>query len=255
MNWWASLYSEAFAEAYMDRTGRAQLAQLDATIDFLTGEAGLEPRAPVFDQCCGTGELAVGFARRGHTVHGLDQASHYIERARARARGSGVADRMTLRVADAFQTAAPSPCALAFNWWSGFGYADTDQENLRMLQRGFDSLAPGGRYVVDTMNAPQVLREFDAYRSSERDTGGGRIRVEVESEVELASGTLVKRWRLHHPDQTVEEVHSRVRLYGPHELVALFERAGFERVRLLGAVDGRPLALDSPRCIVSGARP
>ena len=38
-------------------------------------------------------------------------------------------------------------------------------------------------------------------------------------------------------------------------MTALLAAVGFAELRVFGGVDGQPIALDSPRCIVVGTRP
>lgn len=59
----------------------------------------LELADPVLDAGCGTGEVAIRLARRGHQVHGLDISPEAITRARAKASAQRVA--VDFRVADA----------------------------------------------------------------------------------------------------------------------------------------------------------
>jgi len=59
----------------------------------------LELADPVLDAGCGTGEVAIHLARRGHQVHGLDISPEAITRARAKASAQRVA--VDFRVADA----------------------------------------------------------------------------------------------------------------------------------------------------------
>ena len=42
--------------------------------------------------------------------------------------------------ADAFHFIPDEPCDAAFNWYSSFGYAGSDEQNRQMLQCAFDSL-------------------------------------------------------------------------------------------------------------------
>ena len=62
-----------------------------AEVEFIAGSLALEPGASVLDLACGYGRHAIGLARRGHRVTGLDFNPRYLEIAAAEARKAGVA--------------------------------------------------------------------------------------------------------------------------------------------------------------------
>jgi hypothetical protein len=76
-----------------------------------------------------------------------------------------------------------------------------------------------------------------------------------ESAVDLAAGTLDKRWTYVLPDGRRTEHESRLRLHLPHTVAELAAGCGFADIRLLGGIGGEPLDLDSGRCILVATRP
>jgi SAM-dependent methyltransferase len=244
--WWSELYDDLLADVLLDGTTDAEV---DATVRFLAAELALSPGDRVFDQCCGTGRLAIPLARWGAEVVGVEQSARYVERARERARAAGVAAVFT--VGDAFEHVPDRPCAAAINWWTSFGYLPDDDANARMLRRAFEALAPGGRFALDMPNVPGVLAAFRPHEITRR----GETIMLRESRLDLARGLLHKRWTFVAPDGRRVERPSTIRLLMPDRLVALLEGAGFTDARVVGGVDGRPIALDSPRCIVIARRP
>src|ERR1044071_10114341 len=59
-------------------------------VEFIAGALGLPAGAPVLDLACGLGRHAIGMARRGHRVTGVDFNPRYLEIAGEEARHSGV---------------------------------------------------------------------------------------------------------------------------------------------------------------------
>ena len=240
MSWWSDLYDDALADVLL-----VDERELDATIRFLIEHLRISPGDRVFDQCCGVGRLAIPLAGWGAKIVGVEQAARYVERAKQR-----VPD-LDLHVGDAFEFVPAQPCAAAFNWWTSFGYLPDDAGNLRMLARAFDALAPGGRFALDFLNVPGVLARF---RPHEITREGGIVMLR-ESRLDLARGLIHKVWTFVLPTGERVERPSTVRLYAPDQLAALFGRAGFTSIEIYGGVDGQPITLDSPRCIVVGERP
>lgn len=240
--WWPALYDDLLADMLLEGT-----TDVDATLRFLVDQLRLAPGARVFDQCAGTGRLAIPLARWGADVVGVEQAERYVERARAAARAAGVTARFD--VGDAFTYVPDRPCAAAINWWTSFGYLPDDDANARMLRRAFEALAPGGRFAIDYPHVPNLYAAFRPHDLVRK----GDVMMLRESQFDLSRGLLHKRWTFVTPSDRVER-HSTLRLYTPDRLVALLASVGFVELQTFGGVDGAPLALDRPRCIVVGVR-
>lgn len=245
-DWWTELYDDLLADVLLDGT---TAADVDATVRFLARELALAPGDRVFDQCCGIGRLSIPLARWGAEVVGVEQSARYVERARERAAEAGVAPSFV--VGDAFEHVPDRPCAAAINWWTSFGYLPDDAANARMLRCAYEALAPGGRFALDAPNVPGLHAAFRPHEITRR----GDIVMLRESRLDLARGLLHKVWTFVAPDGRRVERPSTIKLYPPDRLVALLEGVGFTGARVLGGVDGRPIALDSPRCIVIARRP
>lgn len=236
--WWRSLYDAHLATVLLEREEEPA-----ETIDFLVRNLALRPGDRVFDQCCGIGSLAVPLAARGFTVVGCDLGEGYAARGRADAEARGV--EVELVAADAFEFVPDGPCDGAFNWWTGFGYARDDARNLEMLRRAYEALRPGGRFALDTMNVPGVIRGFRPEVTIER----GGLELTRRSALDLDRGLLHKRWVYRLPDGGHVERESTVRLHTPWELRELLRAAGFDEVALFGGIDGSRIEVASPRCI------
>jgi hypothetical protein len=149
----------------------------------------------------------------------------------------------------------PQPCDGVFNWYSSFGYADSDAGNREMLQRAFESLRPGGRFALDVPNLPGLLRGFQRHLVRHGQSNGKSVTLIRESSVNLVDGLLEQTWTWLVENESPVERHSALRLYLPHHIREMSEQCGFENVRFFGSVDRDPLVLDSPRLICVAERP
>lgn len=248
--WWPKLYDDLLADVLLERGDAAELA---ATLSFLETALALRPGQRVFDQCCGIGSIALPLAQRGFDVIGCDLMTDYI--ARAKDEAQRIAVQLELVAADALAFTAEPGCDGAFNWWTSFGYFPSDDDNARMLAQAFASLRPGGRFALDFMNVPGVLRNFRPRVETRRTTRRGEVLLIRDSAVDLRTMAMTKQWRYLLPDGSEHRHDSWVRMYLPHELVALLERVGFTDVALYGDLALEALTLDSPRCIAVARRP
>lgn len=239
MTWWRELYDERVATLLLDAVDDAET---EATADFLVERLRLRAGDRVLDQCAGTGRLSASLAARGLAVVAVEQSDAYVGRIHERA------PAVEAIAADAFEFVARPPCAAAFNWWTSFGYLADDDGNVRMLRRTFESLQPGGRFALDFLNLPQILRAFRAREVTQR----AGLTLTRETRLDLPRGLMHKRWSVE-PGGVVRD--TTVRAYHPHELARLAEQAGFADVAFVGSIRGEPLELDSPRCILLARRP
>ena len=247
--WWEFLYDEYLAEVLLVRSDQDEL---DRTVRFLVETLKLSGDDRVFDQCCGIGSLSIPLARAGLSVVGVDQAEIYIARARTAVDPALVTAEFV--VGDAFEYVPNTLCDAAFNWWTSFGYADTDANNIRMLCRAYESLRPGGRFALDFLNLPGVLRKFQPHVVTRRNTPMGEIVLVRETQISPDDGFMKKTWTYFMPDGKRKESASRLRLYMPHQIAAMLRTAGFSEIELLGGISGEPLGLDSSRCIAIATR-
>jgi SAM-dependent methyltransferase len=249
--WWEPLYDDLLAEVLLVRD--AEDPETEATLRLLVERLDLAPGARVLDQCSGIGSLAIPLAARGFRVVAVEQCASYVERARVEAARRGV--EVELHAADAFTFVPEEKVHGAFNWWTSFGYADDDADNVRMLARAFDALVPGGAFLLDVMNLPGVLRGLRRDDVVRRATSLGDVTLLRETTLDLPRGVMRKRWTYFLPDGRRVEHASRVRLHLPHQIVDMLRSVGFTDVELYGSPRGEPLGLDSPRCIARARRP
>ncbi len=248
--WWHEFHDELLASILLERTDKPEL---DRTLDFIIGVLELAPGARIFDQCCGIGSLSRPLAHRGFGVVAVDQAEGYIERARAEAEREPGLD-LSYSAADARTYRPQDPVDGVINWWTSFGYAEADDDNAQMLARAYETLRPGGAFLLDTMNAPGVLRHFQPSMITRRSIAGGELVLLRESSIDLPAGALEKRWTYYLPDGRQVMHRSRVRLYQPHELDRLLRAVGFVDVEFFGGITAEPLTLDTLRCICRARR-
>ena len=122
--WWTTLYDEHLTEVLLVRKDHVELQK---TLRFLHTHLRLQPGARIFDQCCGIGSLAVPLAGQSFRVSGCDLGQGYFKRAKEETLRAGL--DVDLHHADAFDYVPSEPCDAAFNWWTSFGYADSDTRN------------------------------------------------------------------------------------------------------------------------------
>jgi SAM-dependent methyltransferase len=123
-------------------------------VDFIESALMLPAGGAALDVACGYGRHAIGLARRGHRVTGVDFNPRYLKSAEGDARAAGAvvrwvaADMRTLPFRRAF--------AAAYSYFTSFGYFG-DEEDERVLAGVARALRPGGRFLLDVANRDWIL--------------------------------------------------------------------------------------------------
>ncbi|MBK0372012.1 MULTISPECIES: class I SAM-dependent methyltransferase [Streptomyces] len=207
------------------------------------------PGTRVLDLCCGPGLFVVPLAARGYEVTGVDLSPSMLERARAACDAAGAKAR--LERADMLTYREPEAFDVVLNVFTSFGYFEAAEDNLRVLRNARESLAPGGRLLVDVMGK-EVLAGWIG-RPKAVDLPDGSYVVQRD--------TVLDSWRRLRTDWTlVRGTTARTAsitswLYSAAELHALFEEAGFTDVECFGGFDASGYDQGSDRLVVRGRRP
>lgn len=142
-------------------------------------EHHLRPGQRLLDVGCGAGREAIGFARAGLSVVGIDLASGMVALARERARQAG----LTLELAVAEPLTLPASVGRfdAVYFSPGiYAHIPGRDRRVRTLSRLRELLAPGGLIVVGPVLAPRLrafsrARLVDALRKVGRRAGFHRL--------------------------------------------------------------------------------
>ena len=244
-------------------------------IVFYVGLAkSLKPKA-VLELASGTGRITVPLAeegaRSGFSVVGLDSEAHMLKQARDKAAHMSAAARKRLKLVhgDMRKWHGREPFDLIVVPCASISHLLELQDQLDVWRQAFQNLAPGGRFVVET-----VMPNFSAYADSF--SNPPRTLVEIDRDVtdERRKIRLVRRKTVNYvPNEQraqirflyekyrrksliecyIDDFESHV--YFPRELRLLFLHTGFEIEDVFGDYNRRPLRASSQLMIMIGRKP
>ena len=216
--------------------------------EFIAGALDLPRGATVLDLACGIGRHAIGMARLGYQMTGVDFNPRYLESATAEAERVGakvrwmVGDMRSLHMEEAFDG--------AYSYFTSFGYFEDRADDLRVLQNVRRSLRPGGVLVMDVVGKERLARVLHPTVSQR--TADGALLVQRHHVVDDWS-RVRNEWTVVR-DGRARTFEFLLRIYSGQELKALLDAAGFARVDLYGALDGRPYDLEAERLVAVARR-
>jgi len=220
------------------------------------GRTDKRSRGPrVLDLCCGMGRITAELARRGFAATGVDITQSLLETAREDAAYEGLdieyieTDARSFKRPDFFDTAV--------NLYISFGYFENPADDILVARNVYESLKPGGSFIIETLGKEMAVRDFTGGEWFER--AGFTVLTGYEA-VDSWAG-LKNRWILiKNSSGEAGEAPSRIekiftqRLYSAAELRTLLFGAGFFSVELYGGWDERPYDQQAEALIAVGRK-
>jgi SAM-dependent methyltransferase len=201
----------------------------------------------VLDIPCGIGRLTIPLARQGVVMTGVDLTESYIRRARRYARKEEL--EIEFVCGDMREIVFDGEFDAAFNWFGSFGYF-SDAENLRFCKRVFQSLRPGGRFLIEGVNKSWLLAHF---RPTHDMTIGG-VHVVIRSRWNRTRKRVFSTWTFS-KGRATERRPVATRVYNGAEMRSVLRAAGFREVQLFGSPPLGRFTRHSRRVIAVGRRP
>jgi len=235
-------YKEWFGEEYLELYAHRDVGEAERHVEFVDRILG-EPRPrAVLDLACGAGRHTAALARRGHRPVGVDLSLTLLAQSPGLPRVA--ADVCSLPFA-----------AGAFDWvlnfFTSFGYFETERQNFQVLEEIARVLAPGGRLLIDLFNRERVLDRLVARET--REVNGRRV--EIERWFDEGSQRVNKRIRIEDAEGRSRNFLESVRAYTEEEVTIGLRWAGLEVDGAYGDFGGGTFESDSERLILVGHRP
>lgn len=230
----------------LDIKQQSWVEEAAAQVDFILRHTDLPENARILDLACGYGRHALLLAQKGFHVTGVDITPAYVEDARRVAKELGLSNAQFIQ-SDIRALSFCEEFDLVLNLADGaVGYLENDAENEKIFDVIARALKPGGRHVMDIINADYADRHFpmknweageNALALSEFDWDRER-RIMLFGGMDIPYGTPLPRVSITEGDPT--------RLYTQAEIRALWAARG---MRLDTACAGFSEAPASPDAI------
>jgi 2-polyprenyl-3-methyl-5-hydroxy-6-metoxy-1,4-benzoquinol methylase len=239
-DFWRETFSYVFAEK--------RLALASEVVDKALRLTKLEGKSAL-DLGCGIGRFSIALAERGFSVTGVDRTKYLLDKARAKARSVDITVEWVQK--DMRDFVRPETYDFVLSMFSSFGYFDDRAEDAAVLKNIFESLRPGGVFLIDLVGKEILARIFQ--RSSAETLPDGALLVEQRQIVDgwtraLNEWTVIRKGRS-------RTFAFHINIYSGQELRQEMERAGLVDVKLYGNLDGDPYGPVAPRLIAVGSKP
>lgn len=197
--------------------------------------AGLSKGNSILDAGCGPGRISVELALLGLEVTGVDIIQSELDAAKDSAESEGV--KLELIKEDLRNFQSEKKYDAAINIFTSFGYCDTIEEDVKILQNIYSTLNDNGFFILECLSRETAILHFTEGEWFER---AGKT-VLTEFSVEGAWEGLRSKWILidNKTGERIEHVFVQ-RLYSAIELKRIMLGIGFKSVEIYGDFDFSP---------------
>ena len=191
-------------------------------VDNLVRKLNLNKGAKILDLACGKGRHAIHLNSLGYDVTGIDLSEESITSAQKTEN-----ETLAFFVHDMRELYWLNHFDCILNLFTSFGYFDDEKDNLKTLQSVYDSLKPGGVFVIDFFNASKVERDLIAAEIITVDD------TEFHISREIKNGYIIKDIEVRKGEK-VQHFMEKVQLLLPEHFQKWFAATGFEIINVWG---------------------
>lgn len=216
--------------------------EAEGFISKLVNNLDLAPMSNVLDLACGKGRHSVTLNKLGYDVLGVDLSSQSIAHASKMA-----SEHLQFAVQDMREPIPGKTFDAVFNLFTSFGYFDAIEDNQRVIQSVKQMLKPGGLFIIDFMNARQVV---DTLIEDEQKTIEG-ITFNIQREYD---GSHIIKHIQFEDDSKEFSYTERVQALQLPDFRSLLEDENFQILRTFGDFDLQPYEESSSERLIIIAR-
>ena len=250
MAWYKKAFGKAYLEIYSHRDeneAQGVLALIERVYSPLFGK-NMGNGLRILDLGCGHGRYSRLLSEAGHTVVGLDLSEELLKEAQENLNhGLPFSGRLCFVRADMRDVPFYKVFDLVINMFTSFGYFEEDEQNQKVLAAISRALKPGGRFLIDFLNRPQVINNLVKEDSFEQN--GFRV---SQSRRISPDGLRVEKTITIEGPQGLENYEESVRMFDRREMEEMLAKVGLQVEKVFGDYNGTPISDDSPRLILTG---
>ena len=249
MAWYETFFDEHYLKKYAEGL---TLERAQKEVDFIKGALNLPQVAPnatggrrILDLCCGHGRHTIELAAAGYSMVGQDLSATFLDLAKDTAAARNL--QIQFVHADMREIPFEGEFNAIINMFTAFGYFDDDTEDQKVLNAVARALKPGGKFLIDLINTPRIVRDFLAQSWEELPDG---TVVLTQRDYNLLTGNNEELRAYIAPDGSKREVRLTCRMYFYPEFAKMLNRAGLTPIQVFGDYDSSEYTWDSSRMIV-----
>ncbi len=210
--WYATWFNTPY---YHDLYSHRDYHEARGLIQALCKALGIKSGERALDMACGRGRHAKVLQELGLKTTGIDLSAESIAYAQEMAN-----EHLEFKVGNMLETIDIEPVNWTFNLFTSFGYFESDDDHQLALNNMANTLVPGGKLVMDYMNAGVIMDQLVPKNTVTTAMATYNITRRVEN------GYIIKNIELSEDGCSIFQFQERVRAFSQEELRRMLENAG-----------------------------
>ncbi len=242
--WWEAGFFDYFRPAF----GMVTAKTTNTEIRYLSKKLGLKKGTTFLDCPCGIGRISIPLARKGIRVTGVDITKSFIEELDRKAKKGKL--NIHTYINDMRKIDFDSQFEYSGNLWTSFGFFEKRSDDLLALKKMYKALVPGGKFVLHVINRDWIMHNY----SSNGWQQFGDVKVIESRKFNYRTSRNHSIW-YYIKNGKEKKFELSIRMYSYHELVPMFESAGFVDIEGFGTVNDDPISRDTRMMWIFGTKP
>ncbi|NPE29522.1 methyltransferase domain-containing protein [Methanococcoides sp. SA1] len=230
--WWKKIFNSLYLKTDSDMVEDASITRQE--VETFKTILDIAPESHVLDLCCGQGRHSLELVRRGfRNVEGFDRSHYLIQKAKNSAKKEGLAAKF--REGDARKTPyGTDSFDSVMILGNSFGYFETAEEDLRVLQEVRRILKPRGKILLDVADGSYLKDNYQprSWEWIDKHNFVCRERSISRDDQKMISREVI----VNETSGVVADQFYAERLYTAETLVDLLEKADFTNVEVIDSV-------------------
>lgn len=235
-----NFYGEDYLKIYGDDLER----RTQAEVEFIDSTLNLRPGAKVLDLLCGYGRHAILLGKLNYQVVGIETSPYLMDVGLKKIEEAKLKDKITLLKINPLEINFTNEFDAVINMYTSFGFYENDEQNFTLIQKSYNMLKPGGKFLLDLVNRERVMSLQPTKNWEEKE---GFFVLEAYNFDHLRGRAITRRIIL--SNGLRKEGYISIRLYTLAELKNSLENVGFKVAKVYGDYDGSLYTSQSPRMI------
>jgi D-alanine-D-alanine ligase len=227
-DWWKRIFNSMYLKTDGDVVEDDGITSFE--LDLFTRILELNPDHVILDLACGQGRHALGLARRGFKqVYGLDRSHFLINRARQANNTENL--KVKFREGDARKLPyAADTFDAVLILGNSFGYFESLEDDLKILQEVFRVMKPDGKFLLDLADGTYLRNHFSQRSWEWLDKFHFVCR---ERSLSADKERLISREVITHTRKgVITDQFYAERLYSRESITDLIKKAGYSTIEL-----------------------